>query len=177
MHLANGLKWPRWCWFVTTGILLAALVVHPLRVTLASPVKIASVIDDLFDDAYYYLGVAANLAESGRSTLDGITLTNGYHPMWLLTLAALAKAIGTSTWRFFVATHWLIAVIAAMGPLMALLWRRSSSAETALIAGAAISITLLQYPVVFLQGMEPILMVPLFVPLVVLLVWCPRNNW
>jgi len=36
------------------------------------------------DDAYYYFKVAQNISEGHGSTFDGINLTNGYHPLWLL---------------------------------------------------------------------------------------------
>lgn len=36
------------------------------------------------DDAYYYFKVAQNISEGYGSTFDGINLTNGYHPLWLL---------------------------------------------------------------------------------------------
>ncbi len=36
-----------------------------------------------FDDAYYYFGIARNVAEGHGSTFDGINQTNGYHPLWL----------------------------------------------------------------------------------------------
>ena len=36
------------------------------------------------DDAYYYFKVAQNIAEGHGSTFDGINLTNGYHPLWML---------------------------------------------------------------------------------------------
>jgi hypothetical protein len=36
------------------------------------------------DDAYYYFKVAQNLSEGHGSTFDGIHITNGYHPLWLL---------------------------------------------------------------------------------------------
>jgi hypothetical protein len=41
------------------------------------------------DDFFYYLQIAHNLAAHGRSTFDGTTLTNGYHPLWLLVVTAL----------------------------------------------------------------------------------------
>jgi hypothetical protein len=41
------------------------------------------------DDFYYYALVAHNLAFYGRSTFDGVHLTNGYHPLWLLLLTAI----------------------------------------------------------------------------------------
>lgn len=37
-----------------------------------------------FDDAWYYFGIARNVAEGRGSTFDGINPTNGYHPLWLL---------------------------------------------------------------------------------------------
>ncbi len=36
------------------------------------------------DDAYYYFKVAQNITEGLGSSFDGINLTNGYHPLWLL---------------------------------------------------------------------------------------------
>ena len=38
------------------------------------------------DDFYYYLVVARNLAHGLSSTFDGTTLTNGYHPVYLVVL-------------------------------------------------------------------------------------------
>lgn len=50
----------------------------------------------LEDDAYYYTIIAGNVAENGLSTFDSQTLTNGYHPLWLLLLALQAKVLGGS---------------------------------------------------------------------------------
>jgi hypothetical protein len=36
------------------------------------------------DDAYYYFKVAQNITEGLGSTFDGINLTNGYHPLWMI---------------------------------------------------------------------------------------------
>lgn len=36
------------------------------------------------DDAYYYFKVAQNITEGHGISFDGINLTNGYHPLWLL---------------------------------------------------------------------------------------------
>ena len=43
------------------------------------------------DDAFYYLLTARHLASSGVSTFDGIHLTNGYHPGWMLLMTLCAK--------------------------------------------------------------------------------------
>lgn len=36
------------------------------------------------DDAYYYFKTAQNISLGLGSTFDGINLTNGYHPLWML---------------------------------------------------------------------------------------------
>jgi hypothetical protein len=36
------------------------------------------------DDAYYYYKIAQNISEGHGSTFDGINLTNGYHPLWMV---------------------------------------------------------------------------------------------
>jgi len=36
------------------------------------------------DDAFYYFVTARNISQGLGSTFDGIALTNGYHPLWLL---------------------------------------------------------------------------------------------
>lgn len=46
------------------------------------------------DDAYYYYKVAQNISEGHGSTFDGINLTNGYHPLWMIVcipIFALAR--------------------------------------------------------------------------------------
>ncbi|KJB97794.1 hypothetical protein N826_02180 [Skermanella aerolata KACC 11604] len=43
---------------------------------------------DIEDDAFYYIVIAKNIAETSLSTFDGAMLTNGYHPLWTAILAA-----------------------------------------------------------------------------------------
>ncbi len=55
------------------------------------------------DDFFYYAEVARNLAAGHGSTFDGIHLTNGYHPLWMLVILLLYKLFpGTA---FFVAVE------------------------------------------------------------------------
>ena len=42
--------------------------------------------DGNWDDAFYYLQIAYHMAEGRFSTFDGITRTNGYHPLWLFLI-------------------------------------------------------------------------------------------
>jgi hypothetical protein len=43
-------------------------------------------IDIFEDDAYYYFTIAKNIRDGRGLTFDGQTITNGFHPLWLLTL-------------------------------------------------------------------------------------------
>ncbi len=45
--------------------------------------------DATSDDAYYYLQIARNLAAGRGASFDGETLTNGFHPLWLLLVTPL----------------------------------------------------------------------------------------
>ncbi len=68
---------------------------HPVVLALAGAVALyarffrANPFAFFEDDFFYYVQVARNLVEHGISSFDGVHLTNGYHPLWLLTLTAL----------------------------------------------------------------------------------------
>ena len=38
------------------------------------------------DDVYYYFVIAKNIINGYGSSYDGISLTNGYHPLWMMTI-------------------------------------------------------------------------------------------
>ncbi len=163
----NRLALSGWCVAV---LLLAVPLVFRLSVLVArSESGPREVIDFIFDDGYYYLAIAANLADTGHSTLDGLTATNGYQPLWLLVLTALGRIVGTRGWTFFVASCALIYAIAICTPLIALSKRRGPCGPAALALGAALAFVLIQQSKVFLEGLEPILIPPLAIPLVLLL--------
>lgn len=156
--------------WLTALLLLTAAVLVRFSVVLTTPLaQLRNVVDFIYDDGYYYLAIAANLAQHGRSTLDGITATNGYQPAWLLLLAALAKVVGTQAHTFFVASCALIYAIACATPLLALLWRKSSSRTVAFCVAAGLAVVMIQEPLVFLQGLEPILFPALTLAMVVLM--------
>ena len=48
------------------------------------------------DDGYYYLEIARRMGIGEGATFDGITATNGYHPLWLWCLLPLAKVMTAS---------------------------------------------------------------------------------
>jgi len=45
------------------------------------------------DDAYYYFTIARNLAAGRGPTFNGLDRTNGFHPLWLAVLSALAFVV------------------------------------------------------------------------------------
>jgi hypothetical protein len=72
--------------FVTAGVVVA---LGWLIFTVHAPVRRLGASFD--DDAYYYFGVARNLAHGLGSSFNGIDATNGYHPLWLLVLTPIWK--------------------------------------------------------------------------------------
>jgi hypothetical protein len=51
----------------------------------------ARVVSFVSDDAYYYLNVAANIAQGHGPTADGITKTTGFHPLYGFLLAGVYR--------------------------------------------------------------------------------------
>jgi hypothetical protein len=101
----------------------------------------------LEDDAYYYTVIAHNLATTGMSTFDGQTLTNGYHPLWLLVVTGLAKTVGTSP--LILAS--LEALLATVGIFCLLTVLRSGSV---VLAAAFVAIAAILATPVVGHGME-----------------------
>ena len=64
------------------------------------------------DDFFYYLKIVQNIAVHGISSFDGIHLTNGYHPLWLLTLLALYRVLPGISFFIGLQMVTLIAVLA-----------------------------------------------------------------
>jgi len=64
------------------------------------------------DDFYYYLITAKNIVLHGSSTFDGITVTNGYHPLWMLMLLPLVAIAGGTGVTFFYLFLGLLLVLA-----------------------------------------------------------------
>jgi len=74
--------------FIALGLFAFSLFAFSLLLPLGAPV--------LLDDGYYYLQIARNVASGAGSTFDGVNLTNGYHPLWLLTLVAVFSVLRDS---------------------------------------------------------------------------------
>lgn len=50
------------------------------------------------DDAYYYFTIAGNIVAGRGATFDCMSVTNGYHPLWMLVLLPIFKIFGASLW-------------------------------------------------------------------------------
>ncbi len=112
------------------------------------------------DDFFYYVVIARNFVAHGLSSFDGVTPTNGYHPLWMLVISFLLLIGGGAGRAFFLllTTVQLLAYASAIWQVAALLIRRRTH------PGLTIAVTLI-FAVAFsttaLTGMEVILAVPL----------------
>ena len=53
-------------------------------------------LDQCADDAFYYLTIARNIVSGKGISFDGISATNGFHPLYLTLLSALFKVFSPS---------------------------------------------------------------------------------
>jgi hypothetical protein len=54
----------------------------------------SSVLTLAYDDAYYYFAIARNAASDMGFTYDRIHATDGFHPLWMWVLVAIARIAG-----------------------------------------------------------------------------------
>ena len=97
-------------WLVTLGTVLLSIPFH-MRPD-----------NFIVDDGYFYPQIARHIAQGHGSTFNGITLTNGYHPLWMfvsvlassvtLSSAALVQILG-AVQDLFMLGSLLIIVLAA----------------------------------------------------------------
>jgi hypothetical protein len=89
------------------------------------------------DDAYFYFKVAQNISEGHGSTMDGINLANGYHPLWMvicIPIFSLARFDLILPLRVMVVLSGLIS--AGTGVLLFRLVKRTLSTPAAVLAAA-----------------------------------------
>ncbi len=111
------------------------------------------------DDFYYYLKVAQNIAAGRGSSFDGFTLTNGYHPLYLIVFVAVSK-VTTSLVGVFRAL-WLLGTLSAVSSFLfarKLLERPGSEPFLTNALGLLFLVPCLH---IFCQGMEVTLTLPL----------------
>ena len=87
------------------------------------------------DDCFYYFKIAQNLAATGIPTFDGINITNGFHPGWMVVLVGLVNVLPSdlskeTLARVFLFAQWpFLAAGAAL--LLRSAWPRPSLAGSA----------------------------------------------
>jgi hypothetical protein len=74
---------------IVVGMFAGALVLAAVVASL----PINTLVGVVPDDAFYYLGVARNIATTGVSTFDGQNLASGYHPGWMMLVTIVARCV------------------------------------------------------------------------------------
>ena len=75
--------------FFPVGWIVAAYGAAVVLLSIILPDRLLT--PQFHDDSFFYLKTARNMARGLGSTFDGINPTNGYHPLWMVALAVLAK--------------------------------------------------------------------------------------
>lgn len=63
----------------------------------------------LFEDFFYYLKIAKNIVLGNKATFDGETLTNGFHPLWMV-----ATIVVQATANSYIAIHLMLTLAALL---------------------------------------------------------------
>ncbi len=107
------------------------------------------------DDAYYYFKVAQNISEGQGSTFDGINLTNGYHPLWMMICVPI---FSLARYDLILPLRILLVVMAALSVATSILLFRLLKKQTgpaiAMLATAFWALSLEVHSIVTQQGME-----------------------
>ena len=158
-------------WNTHASRVITAIVVLAAFHAAAAPFRAgASWLLFVQDDCFYYLKIAENLATGHGSTFNGIVPTNGYHPLWLLTLTFFRFVFRSASFISFIAASVVAATIATYVLARGILQRSSGSplVVNALAASVAAFSMLL-----FFTGMEVILAIPLVLLFILV---CLRAN-
>lgn len=126
-------------------------------------------VDSFDDDAYYYFEIARNIAQGRGSTFDGLELTNGYHPLWLLLLVPVFAVVDEPL-AALVAVKVLVSLLFCASILIVAVWARRHQLETE----ATLALPFLVFQRDFwLSGMETGLLLPL---LFLAMSWATRQK-
>jgi len=110
------------------------------------------------DDAYYYLVIARNAAVGHGFTMDQMSATNGFQPLWQWLLVALAWATGGDVEIFLAAAQVLSVLLFALAVgLLCGFARARLGSEPAI--GIALLVLLPRFLNIALSGMESCLLI------------------
>jgi hypothetical protein len=117
------------------------------------------------DDAYYYLAIARNVAFGRGFTVDGISLTNGFQPLWMWLLVPVAWLCSGDTHVLLAIAQLLVVVLFCVtGGLLFALLRTTCGFRPALLGIAVLLVP--PFSNVLVSGMESGIAVLVFVLLV-----------
>ena len=68
----------------------------------------------LYEDSFYYLKVARNLVNRGVVSFDGISPTNGFHPLWLLVCSGAEAVAPNHSLRLVLVTASILHIVQAL---------------------------------------------------------------
>ena len=141
-----------WSTFLIVVLACSRVFYAPLQ----NPAHIMPFVED---DFYYYVKVAQNIASGLGSTFNGITRTNGYHPLYLLVLVVISKFAASLAGIF--RGLWLVWVTAAAATFLLARKLLERPGTGALLANALALVFLIPCIHIFCQGMEVTLTLPL----------------
>ena len=120
----------------------------------------------LEDDYFYYVIIADKLVTLGKTTYDGTTLTNGFHPLWFAILVGVRWIFGRFGTAFYVALALIVLACLIITFELGRRLARQLGAPPAL-AGAVAAIYSVGIARLFSGGMECVVAVPLFLCLLI----------
>lgn len=97
---------------ILLSILLLALLIR-IPYIFSSP---STLVTHIPDDGYYYLQLASNFAHGHPSSVDGVHFTNGYHPLWPISITPFFLLRGLDTFlpiRLILLFSFLLNIITA----------------------------------------------------------------
>jgi hypothetical protein len=113
------------------------------------------------DDFYYYVVIVDHLLTLGKLTFDGITLTNGFHPLWFVLVLLLRLLTGGFGNAFFVGFGVLSGVLVAVTyEALRVLAERLGAPRNYAALLAVLQVSLVLWMVS--TGMEVAIAIPLF---------------
>jgi hypothetical protein len=108
----------------------------------------------LSDDMFYYLGIARHFALEGLPSFDGVTSSNGFHPLWMLVLALL---VSTTPASLTLPVHFALTLVALALVLQGVILQRILARWGHPVLGAGVSLWWLLNPTIvrdMAAGME-----------------------
>ncbi len=119
------------------------IAIYAIAVSLIPPAfafiddSVAAVFRHFAADAFIYLAVAAK-SQFGHYTFDGVEPTNGFHPLWQMTLQLVFQVFDLSAdkVRQLYASYWLSVILTTVGSVLTVqtVFRWTKSYPTALLA-------------------------------------------